>query len=318
RLASARRPLRLSRRRPAAPAATAAAVAPAAWETVLFPAAVAEHGSEHPLSDAVLRATGNAEEVPYPDETTILAGRGLRTAYDGHAILVGSPRLMAEQGYDLGEFETLDTSGETPVLVAVDERLTGALLVTDPIRADAREAVAALYDTGVKRVVMLTGDNPDTAGHVARELGISDVHAGLLPEEKLEHIEALKAEGYVTAMVGDGVNDAPALAAADVGIAMGAAGNDVAIETADIALLRDDLTLLAGAVRRARLTLKNIRENVVVAMVTVAALLVGVLAGEVRMAGGMLVHEASVMVVVLNAMRLLRVKPTPKATPAAQ
>ncbi len=304
-------------------------------QDLLYWAAIAEKGTEHPLSHAVLRAVSGADRVPNPERAEVLAGRGIEAGYDGHTILVGSPRLMEEQGFDLEPYNafigggagtsTGDTSGHgdsdtavdganpsartdgaTPVLVGLDGRLAGALFITDPIRSDAREAIAALYKNGVKKVVMLTGDNPLTAQHVADELGISDVYAGLLPDEKLTKVQELQSEGYVTAMVGDGVNDAPALAAANVGIAMGAAGNDVAIETADIALMRDDLMLLAQAVRRARLTLRNIRENVIVAMVTVAALLTGVLLGEVRMAGGMLIHEASVMVVVLNAMRLLR------------
>jgi Cd2+/Zn2+-exporting ATPase len=194
----------------------------------------------------------------------------------------------------------------TRILVAVDRELLGEILVADPVRRDARNAVSALYDNGVKRVVMLTGDNEDTAKAVAKELGVTHVHADLLPDQKLDQIERLREEGYVTAMVGDGINDSPALAAADVGIAMGAAGSDVAIETADIALMKDDLHVLARAIGRARSTLRNIRQNVTIAVVTVVALLAGVLLGEVHMAGGMLVHEASVMVVILNGMRLLR------------
>jgi Cd2+/Zn2+-exporting ATPase len=156
-------------------------------------------------------------------------------------------------------------------------------------------------------VVMLTGDGRATAEAVARQVGIDEVHAELLPEDKLTWIEQLRSVGLVTAMIGDGINDAPALAAADVGIAVGAVGTDIAIETADIALMRDDLRLAARAVTTARRTLRNIRQNTVIAVATVAALLTGVMFGEVHMAGGMLIHEASVMVVILNGMRLLRV-----------
>jgi Cd2+/Zn2+-exporting ATPase len=153
---------------------------------------------------------------------------------------------------------------------------------------------------------MLTGDDRATAEAIAREAGIDEVHAGLLPEEKLQVIRELQAEGYVVAMTGDGINDAPALAAAEIGIAMGAAGTGVAIETADIALMADDLLKIPEAIRLSKAALGNIRQNVFIALVTVFALLLGVLLGEVHMAGGMLVHEASVLVVILNAMRLLR------------
>ncbi len=283
-------------------------------------AAIAESGSEHPLGEAIRRAV-NDDYLPQADSAQAVPGRGIAAEYEGREILVGSPRFMNERGVadtrDLaagsrGDGELAAEAGReqsaagTEIMVAVDLRLIGSILVADPIRPDAREAVSSLYDNGVHRVVMLTGDNEQTARDVAGELGITDVYAGVLPEEKLERIEALREEGYVTAMVGDGINDAPALAAADVGIAMGAAGSDVAIETADIALMKDDLHLLARAVRRARATLRNIRQNVAIAVVTVAVLLAGVLLGQVHMAGGMLVHEASVMVVILNGMRLLR------------
>src|SRR5690606_429369 len=142
-------------------------------------------------------------------------------------------------------------------------------------------------------LVMLTGDDPRTAQAIAREAGIADVRAGLLPEDKLTAIRELQDAGHVVAMVGDGINDAPALAAADIGIAMGAAGTDVAIETADIALMADDLLKLPEAIRLSKATLRNIRQNVVIALVTVAALLAGVLLGRGHMAGGMLVHEVS-------------------------
>ncbi|MEJ2558574.1 MAG: HAD-IC family P-type ATPase [Anaerolineae bacterium] len=167
--------------------------------------------------------------------------------------------------------------------------------------------VQRLRDVGLKRVVMLTGDDRKTAQTIAEEAGITDVKAELLPEDKLGVIRQLQSEGHVVAMVGDGINDAPALAAADIGIAMGSAGTDIAIETADIALMSDDLLKLPEALRLSRATLRNIHQNVLIALVTVAGLLIGVLFGEIHMAGGMLVHEASVLIVILNGMRLLRI-----------
>jgi Cd2+/Zn2+-exporting ATPase len=166
--------------------------------------------------------------------------------------------------------------------------------------------IRRLKEIGIKRIVMLTGDDAITAKAIAQEAGVDEVHAGLLPEEKLEIIRRLQGEGYVVAMAGDGINDAPALAAAHVGIAMGAAGTDIAIETADIALIADDLMKIPEAIRLSKAALRNIRQNVLIALATVAALLLGVLIGRVHMSGGMLIHEASVLMVILNAMRLLR------------
>ena len=156
---------------------------------------------------------------------------------------------------------------------------------------------------------MLTGDNQRVAEAVAGQVGVDEIHAGLLPEDKLDIVTQLQRQGHVVAMVGDGVNDAPALATADIGVAMGAAGTGVAIETADIALMKDDLLKLPQAVRLARRTVANMRQNIVIALVTVAVLLAGVLLGGVTMAVGMLVHEFSVLAVIINAMRLLRAQP---------
>src|SRR5699024_4246931 len=198
--------------------------------------------------------------------------------------------------------------GETAAIIAVDGEVIGLLGFADRIRADAKANLDALRHAGVKRLVMLTGDNAASARRIADELGIDEVHAGLLPEDKLEAIEAIRREAGPTAMVGDGINDAPALAAADIGIAMGAAGTDVAIESADIALMADDLGRIPEAIGLARATVNNIRQNVVIALLTVAGLLAGVFAGEVHMASGMFIHQISVLVVVINGMRLLRAR----------
>jgi Cd2+/Zn2+-exporting ATPase len=197
-------------------------------------------------------------------------------------------------------------AGKTAVLVALDGIATGILGISDGLRPGAAATLARLKDSGVKKILMLTGDDELTARAIAHEAGIEDVRAGLLPEDKLQAIRALQKEGHVVAMVGDGINDAPALAAADVGIAMGAAGSGIAIETADIALMADDLEKVPEAIRLSRATVGNIRQNLVIALITVSALLAGVLLDEVHMAGGMLVHQASVLVVIFNGMRLLR------------
>jgi Cd2+/Zn2+-exporting ATPase len=177
--------------------------------------------------------------------------------------------------------------------------------IADEIREEARGLVARLKAAGVRRVVMFTGDNQRVARAVARELGIDEYRAEVLPEGKVETIRRLKQEGLVVAMVGDGINDVPALAAADVGIAMGAAGTDVAMETADIVLMSDRLDKLPYAIGLSQQTLKNIQQNVTFVILVVGVLLLGVLGKKVVLASGMLIHEASVLLVILNAMRLM-------------
>ncbi len=196
--------------------------------------------------------------------------------------------------------------GSKTAVLAAAGQVWGALAISDPIREDAAEMVRRLKADGIETIVMLTGDDPATANAVARQAGITDVRAGLLPDEKLDAIRQLQKQGHVVAMIGDGINDTPALAAADIGIAMGAAGAGLAIETADIALMADDLLKVPEAIHISKATLKNIRQNVVIALITVTALLTGVLLGSVHMASGMLVHQASVLVVIANGMRLLR------------
>jgi Cd2+/Zn2+-exporting ATPase len=204
------------------------------------------------------------------------------------------------------------------VFVAHASRVRGAIGIADQVRSDTAETVARLRELGVRRILMLTGDHPKVAAAVAAEVGISEVHAALLPEDKLTVIRQLQADGEVVAMVGDGVNDAPALAAADVGIAMGTTGTDVAMSTAEVAILSERLGRVADAITTARRTVTNLRQNVTIALVTVAVLLAGVFASAVQMAGGMLVHEISVLVVILNATRLFRVgRPAKSRRPAA-
>ena len=200
----------------------------------------------------------------------------------------------------------LETSGKTVMHVSLNGEFIGLLAVQDVPREGIADVPASLRQVGVKRIAMLTGDNKRTAEAIGSRIGISEIHARMLPEDKLAWIREQQDSGNTVAMVGDGVNDAPALALADVGIAMGAAGSDVALETADVALMTDDPSRIADAFRISRKTVNVIRQNLAIAMVTVSALLVGVLMGNVNMAGGMLVHELSVLVVILNGMRLLR------------
>ena len=299
-------------------------------DAVLRLAARAEAGSEHPLARPILTAAAERrlDIAGLPERTEPVPGKGIVATVEGQRIAVGNLALIAaEQDGQLADagastvVERLAAAGRTPMVVARDGQVLGVVAVADQIRADAAEMVRRLHAAGVKKVVMLTGDIEPVARAVAREVGVDEVRAGLLPEDKLEAVADLKAQGYVVAMVGDGVNDAPALATADIGVAMGAAGTGVAIETADIALMADDLLKLPQAISLARRTVANMRQNITIALVTVAMLLAGVLFGGVTMAIGMLVHEASVLVVIINAMRLLRrraERPAPAATaPAA-
>ncbi|MCB0016208.1 MAG: cation-translocating P-type ATPase [Anaerolineales bacterium] len=279
---------------------------------VLRWAAIAESGSEHPLAQAIATAMGMEAFIPEADQFETFTGRGVRAIYEGHEIGVGTNELMVEMGIDVSaaahsHLNMLRTEGKTAVLVAVDKLVIGVLGIADRLRPNAPEMLRRLRAAGLQEIVMLTGDDARTAGAIAAETGLTRVHADLLPEDKLRVIRQLQNEGHVVAMVGDGINDAPALAAADIGLAMGAAGTDVAIETADIALMTDDLLKIPEAIRLSKATLNNIRQNVVIALATVTLLLAGVLLGQVHMAGGMLIHEASVMIVILNGMRLLRV-----------
>ena len=286
---------------------------------VLAWAARAEAGSSHPLAAPVL-AAATERGLPVPDvpgQVTTVPGQGIVAQTGGRTVTVGNRALLGDGLSPDAEAAArrLAGNGRTPLLVALDGRPIGAIGVADRLRDEARDVVAALHAAGVKRVVMLTGDTAEVANAVAAQIGIDEVRAGLLPEDKLDAVRALRAEGLKVAMVGDGVNDAPALALADVGIAMGAAGSPLAVETADIALMTSRLDKVPDAIGLARRTVSVMRQNIWIALVTVGTLLAGVLLGGVTMAIGMLVHEASVIVVILNGMRLLRAARRP-ATPA--
>ncbi|UNX54396.1 heavy metal translocating P-type ATPase [Georgenia sp. TF02-10] len=280
---------------------------------VLAWAAAAEAGSEHPLARPILEAAA-AEGLAtpgLPDAVQPVPGKGITATTGGRRVLVGNAALLDQLGVAdavgaAAAAEELAAAGRTPMIVAVDETVVGVVAVADQVRADAAEMVRRLHAAGVTRVVMLTGDAPLVAEAIGAATGVDEVRAGLLPEDKLDAVRELQRQGRTVAMVGDGVNDAPALATADIGVAMGAAGSAVAVETADIALMGDNLRKLPEAIGLAKRTVSVMRQNITVALVTVTLLLAGVFAGGVTMAIGMLVHEASVLVVIANAMRLLR------------
>ena len=233
-------------------------------------AASAERGSEHPLATAILRAASDRSlKLAEPTAFDSPVGKGVMGKVDGRRVLLGSGPFMAEQGIDVAaldaEAEMLRHDGATAIFAGVDGKAAGVFAIADPIKATSAEAVRLLKADGV-RLVMMTGDNRTTALAVARQLGIEDVEAEVLPQDKAAVVERLRAEGRAVAMAGDGVNDAPALAAADVGIAMGA-GADVAKESAGVTLLSGDLLGLVKARRLSRAVMNNIRQNLVFAFV---------------------------------------------------
>lgn len=282
-------------------------------DEVLAYAASVEQLSEHPLAEPVV-AAASLRGLPLRGVSDFdqHAGRGVSAQVDDLTVAVGSERLMADMGVDVPQTakEFVDQSaadGKTPLLVAVGGRVVGAVATADTLRPGAGAAISKLRQSGIRRIVMLTGDDRRVAQRVAELTGVDAVVAEQLPEDKLTAIRDLQRSATV-AMVGDGVNDAPALAAADLGVALGRAATAVAAETADIAVLSDRVEAIGDALFLARATALNLRQNVVVSIATVGLLLAGVLAGQVHMAGGMLIHQLSVLAVIANATRLLRLR----------
>jgi Cu+-exporting ATPase len=245
-------------------------VAPFDEAELLRLVAGAEGASEHPLGEAIVRGARERGLTLSPATGfSSLTGRGLEATVDGRQVLIGNRRLMTERGIDMGALETelerLAAEGKTPMLAAVDGRPAGVVAVADTMKESSPAAVAALKRLGLQ-VVMITGDNRHTAEAVGRQVGIDRVMAEVLPEHKAEQVRKLQAEGQVVAMVGDGINDAPALAQADVGIAIGT-GTDVAMEASDITLIRGDLQGVVTAIALSKATMRTIRQNLFFAFV---------------------------------------------------
>ena len=278
-------------------------------------AAVAEKLSAHPVARAILRkAAVLGVGTGDPSGFQAHQGRGVVAEHNGQKLVVGQRGLMKDHSIVLSEelqayMDKHHGEGHTTIVVAHDGEVCGTICVSDTVRARADEAIRELRQLGVKKVVMLTGDNRRVAMQIADKLGLDEVQADVLPEQKAEHIESLKRPGRRgVAMVGDGVNDAPALAVADVGIAMGVSGTDVAHEAADIALMADDLSKIAFAVGLSRHTLWIIKQGLLFALAYNVTMVTLASSGLVHMIGGAIAHQFSSVFVILNAMRLLRYK----------
>jgi cation-transporting P-type ATPase C len=281
-------------------------------EQVLAYAASSELHSRHPLAEAVIRSTEERRIIiPPHEECEVLVGLGMRTWADGRTLLLGSPSLLRSENVKVSKkaadwVDKLRRQAETPLLLAVDGTLVGLISLRDEVRAEAPDVLKELRSNGIRRVVMLTGDHPDIATVVAQELGIDEWRAEVLPEDKLEVVRQLQDEGYIVGMVGDGINDAPALAAANIGIAMGLAGTDVAVETADVALANDDLNRLLDVGDLGARAVEVIRQNYGMSIaVNAAGLLIGA-GGALSPVLAAILHNASSVAVVANSSRLIR------------
>jgi len=269
-----------------------------------------ENESDHPLAKAVLSELGDIELAPVED-TDVVKGGGIVAQVDGHHVAVGNVALMEKENVTLNAEAQKDVAayeerGNSLVLTAVDGELKALMGIRDQVRPGIKQDLQEMKDLGVENLIVLSGDNQGTVDLVAEELGLTEAHGNLLPEDKSAYLQELQEEGQIVAFVGDGVNDSPSLAMADIGIAMGG-GTDVAIETSDVVLMNSDMSRLPHALGLTQKTSSNMTQNIVIAVGTVLVLLAAVFLSDwMNMSIGMLVHEASILVVILNGMRLLR------------
>ena len=269
-----------------------------------------ENESDHPLAKAVLSQLGDIEMYPV-DETNVVKGGGIVAEVDGHRVAIGNVALMEKENIQLTkeareDFEAYEKRGNSLVITAVDGELKALMGIRDQIRPGIKQDLQAMKALGVKNLIVLSGDNQGTVDLVAEELGLTEAHGNLLPEDKADYLKELQAQGQIVAFVGDGVNDSPSLALADIGIAMGS-GTDVAIETSDVVLMNSNMSRLPHALGLTKATANNMKQNIVIAVGTVLVLLAAVFFSDwMNMSIGMLVHEGSILVVILNGMRLLR------------
>jgi Cd2+/Zn2+-exporting ATPase len=285
---------------------------------VLEIAAAVESRSEHPLARAIVReADARGIRPAAADDFQAIKGKGATAKLDGRAVWIGSHRLLEERGQETPQMhqqlEEMERDGASVVVVGEDRHVCGLIAVADRIRPHATTAVAEMRATDIQHIVMLTGDNRGTGEAIGREAGVDEVQAELLPEDKVAAVERLVERYGQVAMIGDGVNDAPAMARASIGIAMGAAGTDAALETADIALMGDDLRSVAWLVRHSRRTMSIIRQNIVASLGVKAVFVVLTLAGHASLWAAIAADMGASLLVIFNGLRLLQ--PSGQPTP---
>jgi Cd2+/Zn2+-exporting ATPase len=269
-----------------------------------------EARSEHPLARAIVAHVKERGVAITPaDDVQTVQGKGVTARIGGSAYWLGSHRYLEERGQETPEVHTLletrSTAGQSVVLVGDETHVCGLITLADTVRPGVADTLRALHAAGVKHIAMLTGDNAGTAKAIAAETGIDEVHAELLPADKVRIIDAMVAKHKRVAMIGDGINDAPALARASLGIAMGAAGSDAAIETADVALMSDDLAKLPWLILHSRRTLSVIRQNVVFSLAVKAVFVVLTFAGQASLWAAIGADMGASLLVILNGLRLL-------------
>ena len=281
-------------------------------DRILAYLASVENESDHPLAKAVVEHIGKTK-IYTVENTDVVKGGGILANVDGHRVAVGNVLLMEQENVNLNDkvradITRFEENGNSLVLTSVDGELKALMGIRDQVRPNVKQELQKLKKLGVKNLVVLSGDNQGTVDLVARELGLTQAHGHMLPEDKSAYIEKLQAEGHIVAFVGDGVNDSPSIALAQIGIAMGG-GTDVAIETSDVVLMNSDFSRLPHALGLTKATARNMIQNIIIAVGVVVFLLASVFFSEwMNMSVGMLVHEGSILVVILNGMRLLRYK----------
>lgn len=286
--------------------------------SVLFAVIAAlENKSQHPLASAIVRKA-EADSVPFRDtvieDFTSVTGKGLTGTVDGIVYYIGSPKYLGEiveggiQSAVAEEISRLQSEGKTVMVAGVESRVLALIAVADEVRESSREVVSRLHELGIEKTIMLTGDNKGTADAIGSQAGVSDIESDLLPEDKLNFIKDLQKNHGKVAMVGDGINDAPALAAATVGVAMGGAGTDTALETADIALMADDLKKLPFTIKLSRKTLAIIKQNIAFSIGVKLLALLLVIPGWLTLWIAIFADMGATLIVTLNGLRLLRVK----------